>query len=155
VHAVHAEAHQLPFALDHFDVVVSIDAYQYFGTADLYLGYLVTFVRTGGRLGIVTPALFTEFSGDVPSHLRPYWDWEFCCFHGPEWWRTHWAKTGMVDVYVADAVEDGWQDWLRFDEVTGPTLDGWRRDAAANSAAMLRVDQGRYLGFSRVAASKR
>jgi len=38
VHAVHAEAHQLPFALDHFDVVVSIDAYQYFGTADLYLG---------------------------------------------------------------------------------------------------------------------
>ena len=35
---VHAEAHSLPFAPGFFDAVVSIDAYQYFGTADLYLG---------------------------------------------------------------------------------------------------------------------
>jgi SAM-dependent methyltransferase len=155
VHAVHAEAHQLLFDLDSFDVVVSIDAYQYFGTADLYVGQVLPFLRTGGRLGIVVPALFAEFRADVPSELQPYWDWQFCCFHGPEWWRTHWAKTGLVDVEVADAVPDGWRDWLRFDEVTGPTLDGWRRDAAANSAAMLRVDRGKYLGFSRVVATKR
>ncbi len=155
VHAVHAEAHQLPFAPDDFDAVVSIDAYQYFGTADLYLGYLVGFLRRGGRLGIVTPALFTEFGADVPPELAPFWDWEFCCFHGPEWWRTHWAKTGKVDVEVCDAIEHGWQDWLRFDEVTLPTLDGWRRDAATNSSAMLRADRGRHLGFSRVVARKR
>jgi len=87
--------------------------------------------------------------------LAPFSDWEFCCFHGPEWWRTHWAKTGKVDVEVSDVIEDGWQDWLRFDDATLPTLDGWRRDAAANSAAMLRADEGRYLGFSRVVATKR
>ncbi len=57
VHAVHAEAHQLPFAFDAFDVIVSIDAYQYFGTDDLYLGSLLAYLRTGGRLGIVAPAL--------------------------------------------------------------------------------------------------
>ena len=155
VHAVHAEAHQLPFAADQFDAVVSIDAYQYFGTADLYLGILLSFVRSGGRVGIVAPAVFTEFGAEVPPELQPFWEWEFCCFHGPEWWRTHWAKTGLVDVDVADAAPDGWRDWLRFEEITGPTLDGWRRDAAANSAAMLRVDQGRSLGFSRVVATKR
>ena len=155
VHAVHAEAHQLPFAPEQFDVVVSIDAYQYFGTADLYLGALLPFVRGGGRVGIVVPAVFAEFGADVPPELQPYWEWEFCCFHGPDWWRTHLAKTGLVDVDIADAVPDGWRDWLRFDEVTGPMLEGWRRDAAANSAAMLRADHGRHLGFSRVVASKR
>lgn len=34
---VHTEAHALPFAEGSFDAVVSIDAYQYFGTNDLYL----------------------------------------------------------------------------------------------------------------------
>jgi SAM-dependent methyltransferase len=155
VHAVHAEAHQLPFTPEQFDVIVSIDAYQYFGTADLYVGYLVGFLRAGGRLGIVTPALFTEFGADVPPELEPFWDWEFCAFHGPDWWRTHWTKTGKVGVDVADAIRDGWHDWLRFEEITRPTLTGWRRQASIDAAAMLRADRGENLGFSRVVATKR
>jgi cyclopropane fatty-acyl-phospholipid synthase-like methyltransferase len=35
---IHAEAHALPFAAGFFDAIVSFDAYQYFGTDDLYLG---------------------------------------------------------------------------------------------------------------------
>jgi SAM-dependent methyltransferase len=152
---VHAEAHTLPFESGFFDAIVSVDAYHYFGTADLYLGYLVDFLRMGGQIGMVAPACFTEFGADVPEQLAPFWDWEFCSFHGPVWWRTHWEKTGKVQVVLADAVENGWQDWLAFDEVTIEHMDGWRRDAAGNTAAMLRVDQGRYLGFSRVVATRR
>jgi cyclopropane fatty-acyl-phospholipid synthase-like methyltransferase len=150
---IHAEAHQLPFAPGFFDAIVSVDAYQYFGTADLYLGYITSFLRPGGQIGTVIPALFQEFGAHVPSELAPYWEWDFCCFHGPQWWRTHWEKTGKVRVDHSDAIEDGWQDWLRFDELTQPTLVGWRKEAAVNSAAMLRADRGRYLGFSRVVAS--
>jgi SAM-dependent methyltransferase len=152
---IHAEAHQLPFAAEFFDAVVSIDAYQYFGTADLYLGYITGFLRPAGQIGIVVPALFAEFGSDVPAELAPFWHWEFCCFHGPQWWRTHWEKTGKVRVEHADAIPDGWKDWLRFDETTEPHLRGWRKEAAASSIGMLRVDRGRYLGFSRVVATKR
>ncbi|MDQ1384822.1 MAG: hypothetical protein QOG65_2201 [Actinomycetota bacterium] len=152
---IHAEAHRLPFANGFFDVIVSVDAYQYFGTADLYLGYIAGFLRPAGRIGIVAPALFREFGTNVPDELAPFWDWEFCCFHGPDWWRTHWEKTGKVCVEHADAVEDGWQDWLRFDEASVPGLDGWRKEAATNSAAMLRADHGKHLGFTRVVATKR
>jgi SAM-dependent methyltransferase len=155
VHAVHAEAHQLSFAPEQFDVIVSIDAYQYFGTDDLYLGSLLTYLRTGGRLGIVVPALLTEFGIDVPPELEPHWDWQFGCFHGPDWWRTHWAKTRLVGVDVADVIQDGWTDWLRFTEVALPTLDGWRREAATQEIELLRADHGRHLGFSRVVATKR
>ncbi len=151
---IHAEAHTLPYATDFFDAVVSLDAYHYFGTADLYLGYLLGFVRPGGRLGIVSPAGFYEIGADVPEHLQPYWDWEFCSFHSPDWWRIHWAKTGKVTVDVADAVPDGWRDWRRFNRLSMPHMAGWLADAAADTELMLEADQGQYLGFTRMAATK-
>ncbi len=51
-----AEAHELPFAKGYFHAIVSIDAYHYFGTDDLYLGYVSRFLRPGGHLCIVVPA---------------------------------------------------------------------------------------------------
>ena len=48
VFPVHADAHLLPYAANFFDVIVSIDAYFYFGTDDLYLSYLSRFLRPNG-----------------------------------------------------------------------------------------------------------
>lgn len=154
VHPLHAEAHALPYATDFFDAIVSIDAYQYFGTDDLYLGYLLDFCRTGGQLGIVVPSLSSEIGRHVPPHLQPFWQWEFCCFHSPEWWETHWAKTAMVEIDHADNIADAWQDWSDFEGACRPFLNGWRRDDAADTVDMLAADQGRYLGFARVVATK-
>ncbi len=151
---IHAEAHTLPYATDFFDVIVSLDAYHYFGTADLYLGYLLGFLRPEGRIGIVSPAGLTEIGADVPEHLQPHWDWEFCSFHSPDWWRTHWTKTQQVTVETADSVADGWKDWQRFNKLSMPYMSGWLADAAVDTEHMLEADQGRYLGFSRVAATK-
>src|SRR4051812_18838773 len=47
---IHAEAHALPFANSFFDAVVSVDAYHYFGTDQLYLPALAELVRPGGRI---------------------------------------------------------------------------------------------------------
>ena len=151
---VHAEAHALPFADGFFDAIVSVDAYQYFGTADLYLGYITGFLRPGGQIGVVVPALLEEIGADVPPEIAPFWEWDFCCFHSPAWWRTHWAKTGKVRVEVADAIEDGWKDWMRFDGLSVPYLDGWRKDAARQTGEMLTVDQGKLFGFTRIVGTK-
>lgn len=70
------------------------------------------------------------------------------------WWRTHWSKSGVVDVVVADALVDGWEDWLRFAEVTLPSLSGWRLESAKREIAMLRADDGKRFGFARVVAAK-
>lgn len=83
VQAVHAEAHSLPFGASGFDVIVSVDAYHYFGTDDLYIGYVSQFLRPGGRIGIVVPGTTSELGAAVPEHLTEFW--EFCSFHGPEW----------------------------------------------------------------------
>src|SRR5439155_18651225 len=73
VFPIHAEAHALPFAEGFFDAAVSLDAYHYFGTDALYLGYFSRFVRAGGQIGIVVPGLREEFSDGPPAHLAPYW----------------------------------------------------------------------------------
>jgi SAM-dependent methyltransferase len=150
VFPIHAEAHALPFADAFFDAALSMDAYHYFGTDDLYLGSYARFVRPGAQIGIAVPGVRHEFGTDVPEPLLPYWHWDFCSFHSPAWWRAHWEKTGLVDVTTADWMPDGWKLWLRREELC--ELLGTR--TSPEEAAMLREDAGRHLGFTRVVARK-
>ncbi len=151
VFPIHAEAHALPFANEFFDALVSFDAYHYFGTDDLYLGYVSRFVRSGGSIAVVVPGVLQELDGEAPAHLAGHWPWDWCSFHSPDWWRQHWEKTGLVEVEHADSIPDGWKHWLRWLEVC--------RDAGFRSSPeeleMVRADAGRTLGFTRLVARKR
>jgi SAM-dependent methyltransferase len=151
---IHAEAHALPFAPDYFDAIVSLDAWHYFATDDLYLGYGSSFVRPGGQLGIVVPGVQDELAGGVPDHVRPYWQWEFCSLHSPAWWRGHVEKTGLLEVEVADWMLDGWRRWLEWAELCAEAGPESFRGAAAREAEMLRVDGGRSFGFTRLIAHR-
>ena len=150
VFPVHAEAHALPFAEGYFDAVVSFDAYHYFGTDDLYLGHVSRFLRPGGVLCMVSPGLTAELPDGPPEHLRPYWDWQFGCFHSPDWWRSHWEKTGLVEVTLADMLPDGWRHWADWDELCAEVGAGHNPAGGTKEVEMLRLDAGRTLGFVRV-----
>jgi len=147
---IHAEAHALPFAHGFFDAAISVDAYHYFGTADLYFSSYAPFVKPGGQIGIVVPGLREELSAGVPAHLVPYWAPDFWSFHSPAWWRAHWEWTGLATVTTADLVPRGWEHWLRWLEVSA--RQWW--PASADEAAMVRADAGRNLGFTRVVARR-
>jgi SAM-dependent methyltransferase len=158
VFPIHAEAHSLPFAAGFFDALVSLDAYHYFGTDDLYLGrHFAPLVRPGGQIGIVVPGLAREFH-DPPAHLERFWarEWEMWSFHSPEWWRRHWAKSGLVTVEVADLVPEGWKRWLDWDEAS-VELEFVPETFAEELPAWIetmRADGGRNLGFARVVARR-
>ena len=151
------EAHALPFATGFFDAVVSVDAYQYFGTDDLYLGYVAGFVRPGGTLGVVVPGLTQPLDTGVPAHLaRPqangkvFWEEECFCFHTADWWQALWSRTGKVRGVTVDTLPDGWRQWRDFEraiELTGKGL--FPSDAEAIDA-----DAGAYLGFVRGLAQR-
>ncbi|MFF8230984.1 SAM-dependent methyltransferase [Streptomyces caelestis] len=149
---VFAEAHDLPFGEGGFDAIVSVDAYQYFGTDDLYLPTLTRLLKPGGRIGVVVPALREEIDGaEPPEHLKPYWERGFWSFHTAAWWRRHWTRSGAVEVETADWLEDGWRDWLRWCEVVAEEhTDEFHIRMAGQCAEMLRLDQGGTLGFVRV-----
>jgi cyclopropane fatty-acyl-phospholipid synthase-like methyltransferase len=149
VFPVYAEARSLPFAENFFDAVVSFDSYHYYGTDDLYIGYYSRFVKPGGRIGIIVPGLATEQDSLPPPHIAQYWNWDFCAFHSPMWWRQHLEKSGRVVVEVADRLQDGWRDWLQWNEACDQD-----RGKAGREAEMLRRDAGTLLGFTRVLARR-
>lgn len=151
VFPIHAEAHAPPFADGFFDVMVSVDAYHYFGTDDLYLeNHMARLVKPGGQMGIVVPGLVEELnSAEVPEHLRPYWEPDFFSFHSPAWWKRHWERSGLVTVETSDLVPDGWSLWMASD-----LLWSKRLGKASDEAAMLSADKGRTLGISRLVARR-
>ena len=157
VFPIHAEAHELPYADGFFDAIVSLDSYQYYGTDDLYLEYMLKFLRPGGQIGIVVPALTRDFNGQVPEHLtRPrsdgsvFWSPGCWCFHTAAWWRRHWGKTGLVDVDIADVQPDGWRDWLRYEQA----CDEAGTLLFPSEAETLAEDAGRYLALVRAVARR-
>ena len=154
VFPVSVEAHALPFSERSFDAIVSFDAYHYFGTDDVYLGYISAFLKPGGRLGIVVPGTLEELPVLPPPHLAPYWAWEFCSFHSSSWWRRHWEKTGLLEIETADTLVDGWKLWLEWNELCEQFGQKEVVDPARREAEMLRVDDGCTFGFTRVIAKR-
>jgi SAM-dependent methyltransferase len=117
VFPIHCDARSLPFAAEFFDAIVSIDSFMYYGTDDMYLSYyLARLVKPGGAIGIAQVGLMHEMDGPAPPHLRDWWaEDQAWCFHSAAWWQRHWAKTGILDVELADSLEGGWRlwrDWL-------------------------------------------
>ncbi|MCL6737060.1 SAM-dependent methyltransferase [Streptomyces neyagawaensis] len=154
VTAVRAEAHALPFEEGSFDAVVSVDAFEYFGTADSYLPYLVRFLRSGGQLGVATPGMTREVRdlGAVPAHIKALVGWEAIAWHTAEWWRFQWEITELVDVTSARLQEDGWHDWLLWSRAVAERRPGGDEQAVVD---MLEADGGEYLSFALVTATRK
>ena len=151
VYPIHAEAHSLPYAQEFFDVIISIDAYQYFGTNEIYLLDFIKFLKPRGQIGIVVPGLLKEFTQEVPAHFKPYWDNEWYYWHTPAWWSKLWKRTGVVELEVADNLPSGWELWLKW-ETTAKASGLWQRKG---DIELLRADGGEYLGFTRVIARRK
>jgi SAM-dependent methyltransferase len=144
---IHADAKSLPFAAEFFDALVAVDCYSYFGTDDLYLNYLVQFVKPGGQLGIVGAGLVDEMSTPVPEHLREFWTQDVWSIHSVAWWRRHWERTGLVEIEAADTMSDGWKLWSHWHRIKSPYNTA--------EVAAVEADAGRNLSYIRLVARRR
>jgi SAM-dependent methyltransferase len=152
---IKAEAHALPFAPGFFDAVVSVDAYQYFGTDELYFDYLSRFVRPGGSLGVVVVGLMREIGARPPAHLtepqsngKVFWESSCRSFKTGEFWRSLWSGSPMAANVAVAAQPDGWRHWRDFDRA----LEAAGKSTFPSDAEALDKDRGEYLGFIRLTA---
>ena len=154
VTAVRAEAHDLPFKPEEFDAIVSVDAFEYFGTDDHYLGYRTKFLRPGGLLAVATPGMTQEIRelGAIPHYIAECVGWEALAWHSPGWWQQSWELTGLVTDVRARLQPDGWADWWLWHEVTC----GLRGEDPMASAVgrMLAADGGQTLSFTLLTARR-
>ncbi len=152
-----AEAHALPFAAGYFDAVVSVDAFQYFGTDVLYLDYLARFLRPGGLLGVVVPGLVQPLSNGVPPWLaRPqsngkvFWEDSCRCFLTAEAWRAIWEGSPLVTKVSVELQPDGWRHWADFERAIETSGKG----IFPSDAEAIEMDAGRTIGFIRLVAER-
>ncbi len=152
VHVVDADVRSLPFGDGFFDVIISIDAWEYFGTDDHLLPKLLRVLRVGGQVGVATPAMRRDPRelDAIPDHIRGVAGWEALTWHSAGWWEQQWRLGGLVTAIEARLQPDGWSEWLR-----------WERAVLASGEAggqpsidMLEADGGELLTFAIVSATK-
>ncbi len=117
VFPIKAEARSLPYADEFFDMIVSYDAYHYFGTDENYLNtYLLPLLKSNGYLIMCSPGLMEEFREGIPDNLKPYWnEKENTTFHSLEYWEKLWSKNQNLVIEKAwnlECHEQAWTDWL-------------------------------------------
>jgi cyclopropane fatty-acyl-phospholipid synthase-like methyltransferase len=131
---LHADARHLPYADEFFDAIISVDAFEYFGTDGSFLPSLVRLLRPGCQIGIANAGVLREI-----ETLPDEWPDDFCTFHTPEWWRRHWAITRCVKVEVAEDLPDSHALWLRWRQATGKTGDTYLTSAAGENLSLHRI----------------
>ncbi len=114
---IHAEAHELPYADEFFDAVVSIDAYHYFGLDRDYLGkHLLPLVKPGGWLLFVAPGFHRDIHDALPPEVLLTWSPEdLDTMHDIPYWRDVLNATDGIEIVSLtelDHFEECWQDWL-------------------------------------------
>jgi len=147
VHPIHSDARSLPFANDFFDVIISIDSFPYYGTDDLYLNYVSRFVKPGGQIAIAGAGLMQEMKAVIPERLVSWWEPIMYCLHSASWWRSHWEKTALVNVELADSMPDGWKFWLQWQNVVAPEN--------LTEIRAIERDGGELMGYVRAVARRR
>ena len=118
-------------------VIVCIASFSYYGTDDLYLNYLARFVKPDGLVGIAGEGLVREIEGPVPEHLREWWTQDVWCLHSASWWRSHWERTGIMDIELADTMPEGWQLWLDWHRAVAPDARLAANSPRRHSASLL------------------
>lgn len=148
VFPIHADARSLPFATEFFDAIVAVDSYMYYGTDDLYLHSLARFVKPGGQIGIAMSGLTSETGRDIPLHLSDWWQQDqLWSLHTADWWRWRLGRANVLDVEVADTLDNGWRYWLESLQTVAPDNH--------TEIAAIEADAGRHIGYVRVAGRRR
>ncbi len=142
------DAHALPFGRPSFDAIVSIDAWEYFGTGDDYPPYLARLLKPGGQLGVATPALTTEVRelGEIPEHIDRVVGAESAAWHTAQWLRSQWEFGRAFTAVTARTQTDGCANWLLWERAV-LELKG---EATSPVQAMLETDGGAFVTFALV-----
>jgi SAM-dependent methyltransferase len=141
---VQADVRQLPFPDEAFDAIVSIDAFEYFGTDVHLLPRLLRVLKPGGTLGMTTPGLKADpYDAPVPAGVQSLFGYEVGAFHTPEWWQRHWELSGLLEDIEAAWLPDGLENWIIWSGAVRE-IKGAEEDPVLG---LLREADGQQLGF--------
>ena len=148
---IHADAHEMPYADEFFDAVVSIDSYQYFGLEPDYLGkHLLPLVKHGGKLILLVPGFRKDVHDNFPPELLLSWTPEALdTIHDCAHWRSVISATEGIEILAIQELErehfdECWREWLETDN-----------EYAVGDRASMNAGAGNWMNFVLIALKKR
>jgi len=152
VTAFNADVRDLPFNDEEFDAIVSIDAFEYFGTDVYLLPGVLRVLRPNGVVGMSTPALRVDpYEAPVPAYVSAVVGPEAAAWHSPRWWQRHWELSGLLDNVHARWQTGGRDDWLLWARANRE----YRGETSDVVVDMLEEDVDEQVGFTLITARKR
>ncbi len=139
--SLRSDVRNLKFQNGFFDAIIGIDCFQYFATDDLFLPYIMRYLKPQGTIAFSSAATMQEVKFPIPEHLQKLWGSDCWGLHTNAWWKKHWERTGLLGNFYSDAMDDGWKVWLQWAEICN--CDEWYLET-------LKRDQGNYLGYIRL-----
>lgn len=145
---VKADATNLPFERELFDVVISTDSYNYFGRDEHYLDdKLLPFVKSGGYIYIAIPGMKKDCHDNLPPELLLSWTPEQLDYmHDVAYWTKTVSKckgAEVLSVKEMESNEEVWADWLMQDN-----------EYAVGDRKAMEAGGGKYLNFISIVLRK-
>ena len=107
---------EIPFAHEYFDMIISVDSYQYYGGNDIMLPKLLPFLKKNGLMAVAVPGFNQDFpEGQLPKEIQSFWTPEWY-FYSCKWWRALWEKEPGIKVMECremDCCKQAWDEWLQ------------------------------------------
>ena len=117
VRPLHGDVRTMELPEAGYDAIVSLDAWEYFGTDVHFLPQLVAALKPGGVLGFVTPSLRDDpYLIDPLPVLADTVGFELLSWHPASWWAKHTHLTGNLAEVQAWVPKDSLDLWLRWEE---------------------------------------
>lgn len=145
--AVKADANALMFDHEFFDVIVSVDSYNYFGRDENYLDQkLLPFLKKGGYVYISVPGMKKDCHDNLPKELLLSWTPEQMDYmHDINWWTNIISKSKDCKILPEmQSNKEVWDDWL-----------AQENEYAKNDRKSMDAGAGKYLNFISIILQKK
>jgi len=142
---IHADAHELPFADEYFDAIISVDSYHYFGNNDEYFDkHLRRLLKPTGFIAFAFPGMKYEVHDNIPKEMESLWAPDaLSTWHSIPWWKSKLEKSlDSLIIKEMDCFDKAWDDWLKTDN-----------PHAIGDIEMIETDSGRYMNIISVTAN--
>ena len=135
---LNTSAENLPFAYHYFDMIVSVDAYHYFGTDKLFFKEKIKpYLKDNGLIFIAVPGMKDDYK-KVPQDLKGFIsDEDFRFFKSIKYYENI-LKENIKEIKIEEmkCFNEAWDSWLATDN-----------PYAVNDTELLKADGGKYLNL--------
>ena len=135
---LNCNAENLPFAYHYFDMIVSVDAYHYFGTdKNFFKENIKPYIKENGLIFIAVPGMKDDYE-QIPKELKRFIsDEDFKYFKSINYYESI-LKESIKEIKIEEmeCFNDAWDSWLATDN-----------PYAVNDTELLKADNGKFLNL--------